>query len=99
MTDTASPAESVAPAAERLPRPRIRTGAVLWGLLLVAVSSTILWTAVDPDRREAAVAAVTGLDGFGWTVVAVVTVGGILTLIALAAVIRAGQRRLAARER
>lgn len=90
-TDTAASRD------EGLPRPRIRTGAVLWGLLLVAVSSTVLWTAADPDRRDAAVAAITGLDGFGWTIVAVVTAGGILTLIALAAVIRAGQRRMATR--
>lgn len=82
----------------RLPRPRIRTGAVVWGLLLVALSAATLWTVADAGRRAAAVDAVTALDGFGWTVVGVVAFGGILTLIALAAVIRQLQRRLARRE-
>jgi TRAP-type C4-dicarboxylate transport system permease small subunit len=81
-----------------LPRPRVRTGAVVWGLLLVALSAAALWTVADTGRRAAAVDAVTALDGFGWTVVAVVTFGGILTLIALAAVIRQIQHRLARRE-
>lgn len=81
-----------------LPRPRIRTGAVVWGLLLVALSAAALWTVADSGRRATAVEAVTALDGFGWTVVGVVTFGGILTLIALAAVIRQLQRRLARRE-
>ena len=82
----------------RLPRPRIRTGAVIWGLLLIALSAATLWTVADAGRRAAAVDAVTALDGFGWTVVGVVAFGGILTLIALAAVIRQIQRRLARRE-
>ena len=80
-----------------LPRPRIRTGAVVWGLLLITLSATALWTVADPGRRADAVDAVTALDGFGWTVVGVVAFGGILTLIALAAVIRQLQRRLARR--
>ena len=83
---------------DALPRPRIRTGAVLWGLLLIAIAAVALWTVADPGRREAAAEAVVALDGFGWTVVGVVAFGGILTLIALAAVIRQFQRRLARRE-
>ncbi|WP_395638986.1 hypothetical protein [Pseudolysinimonas sp.] len=83
--------------AEQLPGPRIRTGAVIWGLLLVAIAAITLWTVIDPGRRAAAMDAVTALDGFGWTIVGVVTFGGILTLIALGAVIRQGQRRLARR--
>lgn len=84
--------------AAQLPRPRIRTGAVIWGLMLVAIAAITLWTVTDPVRRAAAMDAVTALDGFGWTIVGVVTFGGILTLIALGAVIRQGQRRLARRE-
>ena len=99
MTDTSTPTASTPRGTEALPRPRIRTGAVIWGLLLVALAGTALWVALVPSRREAVVAAVTGLDGFGWTVVAVVTAGGIMTLVALAAVIRAGQHRLAKRDR
>ena len=88
MTETTS-------TTERLPRPRIRTGAAIWGLLVSAFAATVLWIAFDPERRHDALAAVTGLDAFGWTVVGVLAVGGILTLVALASVIRAVQRRLA----
>lgn len=74
--------------AERLPRPRIRTGAVLWGLVLVALGVCVLWVASSPATREAALDAVLGLDPLGWTVVIVVALGATITLLALAAVIR-----------
>jgi hypothetical protein len=76
------------------PRPRIRTGAVIWGLLLAALGAGTLWLASSPSRRRDALDAVLGLDAFGWTVTVVVAVGGTLTLLALAAVIRALQRRV-----
>lgn len=97
MTETPDPTAD-GPAAEpaRIPRPRIRTGAALWGLVLLAIAGAVLWTATSADRRAAALAAVLGLDGFGWTVVVLVAVGGIVTLVALAAVIRSGQKRLGA---
>lgn len=93
MSDTISidTTEAAAPA-ERLPRPRIRTGAVIWGLLLTALGTWALWIASSPTRRADALDAVLDLDAFGWTIIAVVTVGGFLTLVALAAVIRRAQR-------
>ena len=77
-----------ASATERLPRPRIRIGAVLWGLVLLAAGGTVLWLASSPTRRAEAFDTVLGLDGLGWTVVIVVTLGATITLLALAAVIR-----------
>jgi hypothetical protein len=79
--------------AERLPRPRIRIGAVLWGLVLLAAGGTVLWLASSPTRRADTLHAVLGLDGFGWAFVIVVTLGATITLLALAAVIRRLQRR------
>ena len=95
---SATAAEPVTPAsaasdAERLPRPRIRIGAVLWGLVLLAAGGTVLWLASSPTRRADALDAVLGLDGFGWAFVIVVTLGATITLLALAAVIRRLQRR------
>lgn len=89
MTDTT---ELIAPA-EILPRPRIRVGAVIWGLLLAGVAALALWIATSPGRRADALETILGLDGFGWTVVVTVAVGGIVTLLALAAVIRRLQTR------
>jgi hypothetical protein len=75
-------------APDELPRPRIRIGAVLWGLVLLAAGGTVLWLASSPTRRAEAFDAVLGLDGFGWAFVIVVTLGATITLLALAAVIR-----------
>lgn len=79
----------------QLPRPRIRSGAVIWGLLLVATALLALWIATRPDGRDGLIGAVLALDGFGWTVVTVVVIGATVTLISLAAVIRHVQHRLA----
>lgn len=91
MTDTTTTTTPMQ-ADENLPRPRIRIGAALWGFVLVAAGGGVLWIFTDPARREAASLAVLGLDGFGWSIVALVTVGGVLTLVSLAAVIRSLQR-------
>lgn len=73
-------------------RPRIRVGALLWGLVLTAVSGYMLWIAVDPGRRADALRSVLDLSPLGWAVVVLVAVGGTITLLALAAVIRRAQR-------
>ncbi|MCS0499666.1 hypothetical protein [Protaetiibacter mangrovi] len=89
MSETDIPTTEV----ERLPRPRIRIGAALWGLVLMAVSGSVLWLMGAPARRAAALDTVLDLDALGWTVVIVVAVGGGVTLLALAAVVRRLQRR------
>lgn len=94
MTENATPETDVE---TRLPRPRIRAGAVIWGLLLVAVAAGVLWTASSPIRLADARDAILGIDGFGWTIVGVIAVGTTLTLIALATVVRRLQRHLARR--
>lgn len=94
----AADAPASAAPAERLPRPRIRTGAVIWGLVLVAVAGVTLWTAAVPARRADALDNVATLSPLGWTVVIVVAVGALITLIALAAVIRRLQTRASTRE-
>jgi len=94
IPDTTTPV-AVAPAG----RPRIRIGAVLWGIVLLAAGGAALWIATSPERRADARAAVLGLDAFGWTITAVLVVGGATTLIACAAVVRSVQERLASRGR
>lgn len=89
------PTQQQSTATEPPHRPRIRTGAVIWGLVLVAVGAATLWVAARPGRRDDVTDAVLALDGFGWTVVTVVAIGATMTLIALAAVIRHVQHRVA----
>ncbi len=91
--EVAADAASETPDTERLPRPRIRTGAVIWGLLLAAVGGWVLWIGTSSERREEALATLLGLNPFDWTVIVLVLVGGLVTLIALAAVIRRVQNR------
>jgi hypothetical protein len=93
-----APAASAPAASEQLPRPRIRTGAVLWGFVLVAAASFVLWMAATPGRRHDALDALLGLSPLGWTVAIVVALGATITLLALAAVIRRIQSRTASHE-
>ena len=75
-------------AAESLTRPRIRTGAVLWGLVLITVGAVVLWLASSPDNREAVLDTVLRMGPLDWTVALVIALGATITLLALAAVIR-----------
>ena len=90
--DTEETVVDAAPA-NALPRPRIRVGAVLWGLVLVALAVAVLWAVANPARRSAALETVLTLSPLGWAVVVLVTLGATITLLALAAVIRRLQRR------
>lgn len=96
--DTDAPPAAAPPAAAeaagQLPRPRIRTGAVIWGLLLTALGAWVLWIAGSPARRADALDTVLTMTPLGWTVVIVVALGAFITLIALAAVIRRLQHRI-----
>ncbi|AYF98152.1 hypothetical protein [Protaetiibacter intestinalis] len=97
MTDTtpldAPAASETEPAAAALPRPRIRVGAVLWGLVLVALAAFALWLGAGPDRRLELLQSLLALSPLGWTVVVLVALGSLTTLLALAAVLRRLQHR------
>lgn len=96
-TEPATEADGLSPdaatASARLPRPRIRAGAVLWGLVLVAAGSFVLWIASSPENREAALGTLLHMGLLDWVVALVVTIGAVITLFALAAVIRRLQAR------
>ena len=87
MTDTATVAD------EQLPRPRIRTGAVIWGLLLAVLGGWTLWLASSRSRRADALETVLTMTPLAWAVTTLVVVGGSIALLALAAVIRRLQTR------
>lgn len=36
-----------------LPRPRIRFGAIVWGLIVCVLAATVFWISTDESRREA----------------------------------------------
>ena len=90
-TSPLTPAAGTAP--EALPRPRIQTGAVIWGLLLMALGGWTLWAASSRTRRAEALETVLTMTPLAWAVTALVVVGGAIALMALAAVIRRLQSR------
>ncbi|MFT4030549.1 MAG: hypothetical protein QM675_11800 [Protaetiibacter sp.] len=93
-TSAAPTASGAAPGTTgALPRPRIRVGAVLWGLVLVALAAAVLWTVATPARRSDALETVLTLSPLGGAVIIIVTLGATITLLALAAVLRRLQRR------
>jgi hypothetical protein len=95
MTDPTS-----APAARPTARPRLRTAAIVWGLVLAALGAGALWLAIDPSRVVAL-----GLRALeaqpadaGFAIVGLVLVAGIaITLGSVLAAVHRGQDRARAR--
>lgn len=81
-------AEPAAPA-----RPRIRTGAVVWGLLVVAGAAVALWLQTSPARAAAALDTAEAVGPLGLGVGALVLTGGAIVLIAGTSLVRRAQIR------
>lgn len=74
-------------------RPRIRAGAIAWGLIVIAAAVGLLTIAIDPNRRDAVITWVMNLTPGNAIVVGVLVLGGFLLLMGLLAGIRKAQRR------
>ena len=77
----------------RLPRPRIRTGAVVWGLIVTAIGAGSLALLLDPALRQATIDAILGLTAFGVGIVLLAALGALILISALVVLIRGAQRR------
>lgn len=77
----------------RLPRPRIRTGAIVWGLIVTAVGAAALALLLNPAFREATIDALTSLTGFGIAIAAFALLGLFILVMALVVLIRRAQTR------
>lgn len=75
------------------PAPHVRAGAIVYGLITIAIGSGILWASAEPSRREAVADWVTSLTPQTAAIVGVLALGGILVLAGLLAGIRRLQRR------
>jgi hypothetical protein len=84
----------ITPAAP-LPRPRIRVGAVVWGLVVTAIGAGSLYLLTSPERRQAAVDWVQSLTPFGFVIVGFAALGALIFVIGILVLIRDGQRRRA----
>ena len=76
-----------------LPRPRIRVGAVVWGLIVTAVGAGALYLLTSPERRQAAIDWVTSLTPFGFVVAGLALLGALIFVIGIVVLIRDAQKR------
>lgn len=75
------------------PKPRIRSGAIAWGLIVCAAAIAVLATIASPSARDGFVTWLIGLNPGGVALVAVLAVGVFILLLAGLALIRRAQRR------
>jgi hypothetical protein len=87
------PATDPSPAA---PRPRVRSGAIAWGLIVCASMITLLAVVLSPDARDAFGAWSASLTIASIVLIGVLALGAFVLLIALLSAIRGAQRRRAA---
>jgi hypothetical protein len=89
----AEPMTETAPVA---PKPRIRSGAIVWGVL-VSAAAVFLLTIVTSPTNAAAFSAWTGSLGWGGVIlVAAIALGAFILIMALLSAIRNAQRRRSA---
>lgn len=91
VNETASDPATTGPAAG----PRVRWGAIVWGLAFAAIAAVELWILVDPGRRLAATDWFASLSGVTATLVAVLAVGTLLLVAGVAGLARRLSRRAA----
>lgn len=73
-------------------RPRIRWGAIVWGLIVCVIAATTLQVTRTSESREGFVLWLTRLTPGGIWLIVVLVAGGILLLLGLLAAIRRAQR-------
>ncbi|HWU58761.1 MAG TPA: hypothetical protein VN045_08580 [Microbacteriaceae bacterium] len=80
-----------------VPRPRIRSGAIVWGLL-VSAAAVFLLAIITSPTNAAAFSAWTGSLGWGGAIlVGVVALGAFILIMAVLSAIRTAQRRRSVR--
>lgn len=78
---------------EELPRPRVRAGALVWGVVLIIAGTIALAVLTSRQRRDDVLAWLTSLDGATVALLAVLAVGMLLLAIAGLALVRRHQVR------
>ncbi|NNC13959.1 hypothetical protein HII28_19025 [Planctomonas sp. JC2975] len=91
---TGSVADAVPPA-----RPRVRSGAIAWGLIVILASAALIALTAVPAAARWFEAWANSLTPAGLAIVAVVVVGAFVLLLAGLSAIRGAQRRAAERGR
>jgi len=74
-------------------RPRVRIGAVVWGLIVCIVAASTIAVAVDPARSTAVIDWISELTGPTIGLITLISAGSILLLLGLVSLLRQAQRR------
>lgn len=98
QTDIEQPDAAIAPTGT-FPRPRIRAGAIAWGLIVATIGGIVILVIGDADRRADFAEWIGGATPGGAAFVAVLAVGCFILLLSALALIRRAQHRLATRAR
>jgi len=94
----ATAASSSASTTASMPRPRVRAGAIVWGVLVLAFAAAVLLIDGTDAGRSTFDRWQASLTPAGWAVTGIVALGVIVLLIAGTSAIRRAQRRAAARQ-
>jgi hypothetical protein len=78
---------------QHAPKPRVRAGAIAWGLVVMAIAVSVLVTVSSADSRELFADWVGRITPAGFAIGAVLAVGAFILLLAVLAIIRRVQRR------
>jgi len=87
------PTPHATPEAERMPHPRIRFGALVWGLVVTVISAITLLITTDPSKSREFVAWIDGLTEPAIGLIALIALGALVLLIGLVSLLRQVQRR------
>lgn len=80
-----------------LAHPRIRSGAIAWGVIVCAISATVLVIVSSPQGRAGFLDWAIGLGAGGATLILVLGFGCFILLVAGLSLIRRAQRKHASR--
>ena len=75
------------------PRPRVRAASIAWGLIVIAISTTVIWVVSAASRRAQFDDWVLGLTPASISVLAVLLLGAVLLLVGILVGIRRLQQR------
>ncbi|UOE43886.1 hypothetical protein [Agromyces larvae] len=87
-----TPVTELIPPAAPLPRPRVRWGAIIWGLVLAGIAAGTLWIVLDPALRDDVSEWWFALTPAGMLLAALVAVGGLLLIAGIAGLARRASR-------
>jgi uncharacterized integral membrane protein len=85
--------ESATDAASVVPRPRVRSGAIAWGLIVIAVGVALLAIVWVPRNASAFATWTASLTPGGIVVIGLIALGAFILLMALLSMIRRAQHR------